>query len=339
MNELQIELYGRVQGVAFRETVRKYARKEGVKGYVMNKDDGDVFVCAQGRKDKLAKLLVWLQESPGLSKVTGLTYHWKSSSQAYESFSVVKKNSFLIDQAKSFLNLGKKILGTRRIIPKHVAIIPDGNRRWAKSKGMQASFGHYYAGSYSHVRSLLQEAQRLGAHYLSLWGFSTENWTRESMEQKAIFELILRSIPHLREDAHSYKISFKHVGRKDRMPRRLLDELKRLEEDTARYRDFCVVLCLDYGGRDEIIRAIAKAMKSGKKISEKTFENYLDTKGIPDPDLVIRTSGEQRTSGFMPYQAAYSELYFSDKYFPDFGPEDLRKAIDEYGRRQRRFGS
>jgi len=129
------------------------------------------------------------------------------------------------------------------------------------------------------------------------------------------------------------------LGRKDRLPRKLVKALRKLEEETHDYSDFNVQLCLDYGGRDEIIRAVNKMLKSGvKKVDEKMFSDNLDSAGIPDPDLIIRTSGEKRLSGLLPFQSVYAELYFSDSYFPDFDALELRKAVKSFGNRVRRFG-
>jgi len=185
--------------------------------------------------------------------------------------------------------------------------------------------------------ALFNEAKRLGVKYMSFWGFSTENWNRNKEEIKAIFNLVLSMSEKFRKDAHKNKIRFRHIGRKDRLPKKLVSELERLERETALYKDFNVNLCLDYGGRDEILRAVNKLLGK-KKVSEKDFVMALDTAGIPEPDLIIRTSGENRTSGMMPFQAAYAELCFSNVYFPDFDAAELRKAVEEFSRRVRRFG-
>ncbi|MSS75303.1 di-trans,poly-cis-decaprenylcistransferase [Candidatus Pacearchaeota archaeon] len=338
MNELQIELMGRVQGVSFRMLVARHCRGAGIRGYVVNRDDGSVFVCAQGTRVALQHLLTWLGARPGLSKVEGMQYHWKSSGKTYTSFDVIRARSFLRDQLASFRSLGKRLFGRSLSVPQHVAIIPDGNRRWAKRQGKQVHFGHYHAGSYAHMQSLLRGAQQAGVRCLSLWGFSTENWNRPVIERKAIFSLIEKSLPALEQDAHQYKIRFVHVGRKDRLPRSLVSGLKHIEGVTSSYTDFTIVLCLDYGGVDEVVRAARSLQKHKKTITESSLFGALDTAGLPPVDLVIRTSGEQRTSGFMPLQAAYAELYFSERYFPDFSAKDLSNALVEYGKRQRRFG-
>ena len=221
----------------------------------------------------------------------------------------------------------------------HVAIIPDGNRRWAKSKGFEESFGHYKAGAYENLEELFREGKKLGIKYMSIWGFSTENWKRSDKEKEGIFELILSGVEKFMKDAGENQIRFRHIGRKDRLPAGLVSALKKLEKETEKYDKFNVQLCLDYGGRDEIIRAVNKALKAGaKSVDEKSFLGFLDTEGISDPDLIIRTAGERRLSGFMPFQAVYSEFYFSDLYFPDFGARELRRAVRDYGKRQRRFG-
>ncbi|MCX8159223.1 MAG: polyprenyl diphosphate synthase [Candidatus Pacearchaeota archaeon] len=224
-------------------------------------------------------------------------------------------------------------------VPLHVAIIPDGNRRWAKEKGMISTDGHRKASSYEHIKELFDEAKILGVKYLSFWGFSTENWTRDKKEIDEIFKLVKDAIIRWEKEAHKNKIRFIHIGRKDRLPRELVSDFEKLEEMTKNYNDFNVLICLDYGGRDEIIRAVNRILADKKtKISEEEFMNYLDTKGIPEPDLIIRTGKERRLSGFMPFQSVYSELYFSDVYFPDFDACELREAISEYLKRERRFG-
>jgi len=224
-------------------------------------------------------------------------------------------------------------------IPRHIAIIPDGNRRWARKKGLVASAGHYRAGSYENIKSLFVEGQRLGVKYMSLWGFSTENWVRGDSEIDKIFRLIHDNVTKFREDAHKDKMRFRHIGRKDRLPQKLAKAITRLEEETKKYDTFHVQLCLDYGGRDELIRAFNTMLKEGKEtIDEESFYSYLDTQDIPQPDLIIRTGGEQRVSGFMLYQSAYSELYFTDTLFPDFGPNQLKSALEDYSKRRRRYG-
>jgi len=224
-------------------------------------------------------------------------------------------------------------------IPKHVGIIPDGNRRWAKSKGFASTLGHYKAGSYKHIGEIFKEGQKLGVKYMSIWGFSTENWNRSKVEIKAIWDVVSKGVEKFTIDAHKNKIRFRHIGRKDRMPKFLSEKLEKLEKETKNYSKFNVQLCLDYGGLDETIRAINKIIKSKKKkIYEKDFRNSLDSSKIPYLDLIIRTSGENRTSGFMPYQSAYAELYFSKLNFPDFMAKDLRKAIIDFSNRKRRYG-
>ncbi len=338
-DELEIRVYGRVQGVNLRRAVAKWGQHAGINGCVLNRADGSLEIVAQGSKEQLQELLHWIQGSPGISCVRSLQYQWRKPSQTFEGFTIVRDSSFLIDQAKSFLNLSKSLLQRKYPIPIHIAIIPDGNRRWARQKGLAPQFGHYTSASFQHLISLFNEAQQSGVHYLTLWGFSTENWKRNSTEIKAIFDLILRNVEHFREEAHARKIRFRHLGRKDRLPAKLLRALTELEEDTHHYDNFNVQLCLDYGGRDEIIRAVNKLLVTKvKHVDETAFAAQLDSVDIPAVDLIIRTSGEQRLSGFMPFQSAYAELYFADVHFPDFDARELRKALNDYGKRQRRFG-
>lgn len=223
--------------------------------------------------------------------------------------------------------------------PVHVAIIPDGNRRWAKAKGLIATEGHKRAGSYEHIKDLFETARSLGIKYLSFWGFSTENWKRDKKEIEELFSLISKAVAEWRKEALKNRIKFRHIGRKDRLPKKLVDEIELLEKETKDFSDFNVNLCLDYGGRDEIIRAMNRIINFGvKEVNEEKFSEFLDTNSVPEPDLIIRTSGEMRTSGFMPFQSVYSELYFSEVHFPDFDACELRKAVEEFGKRKRNFG-
>ena len=187
--------------------------------------------------------------------------------------------------------------------------------------------------------SLSNEAKKLGIEYISFWGFSTENWKRDKKEVDIIFKILDNALDEFEEEFLEKKIRFRHFGRKDRISKKLLVKIKKLEEKTKNFKEFNVQLCLDYGGRDELLRTMNKLLKGKKKkIDEQTFSNSLDSQGVPDPDLIIRTSGEQRLSGLMPFQAIYAELYFTKKNFPDFDKKELRKAVKEFGRRKRRFG-
>jgi undecaprenyl diphosphate synthase len=188
------------------------------------------------------------------------------------------------------------------------------------------------------MKELLEEGKRLGLKYMSFWGFSTENWKRSKKEIDTLFDIILENLDFFRSEFEEGKIRFRVIGRRDRMPKRIVDELERLEKETESYDKMNVQLCLDYGGRDEIVRAVNKAVKDGKEVDEESFKEFLDSKDIPDADLIIRTSGEKRLSGLMAYQGTYAELYFVDIHFPDFGSEELKKAVEEFSKRKRTFG-
>lgn len=223
-------------------------------------------------------------------------------------------------------------------IPIHISIIPDGNRRWAKSQGLSAVKG-YSKVDYNHLESLILEAKNLGAQYMSLWLFSTENWKRPKVEIDFLFNHFLKNTDALLNGAIKNNVRVMHLGRKDRLPKGVIEGLNLLETRTKDNKEFTVLICMDYGGRDEILRAVNNVLKSGQnKISEEEFKSYLDSKDIADPDLVIRTSGEKRLSGFMPFQTVYSEFYFADIHFPDFGPKELRVAVEDYSKRKRRLG-
>lgn len=340
--ELEIRAYGRVQGVRFREMAAKQAERLKLAGHVFNRGDGSVELVIQGEQKELEEFLRWIEGSPGLSRVTALQYAWRVPSQHFSAFQIVKDAGFVADQAQSMLNLGKTLLKQQRRgehVPLHVVIIPDGNRRWARSRGLHPEVGHYTSASFQHLRELFDAAQRAGVKYLTLWGFSTENWKRDAKEREALFALILRGIEQFREEAEQSRIYFRHIGRKDRLPKALVKALEALEKETQQYRNFHVQFCLDYGGSDELVRAVNALLREGKKeIDEDALLQRLDSMGLPQIDLIIRTSGEQRLSGFMPLLSAYAELYFSPIHFPDFTAAEFQKALAEYSERQRRFG-
>lgn len=223
-------------------------------------------------------------------------------------------------------------------IPLHIGIIPDGNRRWAVSKGLENVKG-YSKVDYAHIENLLLEAKKLGSKYMSLWFFSTENWKRPKYEINFLFDHFSKNLDLMLQGSLKNKTRIVHLGRKDRLPKKVVDGLKLLESETSKFEDFTLLLCMDYGGRDEIIRAVNKMLESGQSnINEDDFKKYLDSSDIPDPDLVIRTSGEKRLSGFMPFQTTYSEFYFTDLHFPDFGVKEFRQAIEDYSKRKRNMG-
>ncbi len=225
-------------------------------------------------------------------------------------------------------------------VPRHVAIIPDGNRRWAKNRGLPIIEGHR-RGSEMLIK-LLDKAKELDIKIFTFWAFSTENWGRIHAEVDNLMKLYEWGMNHYLNRALKNKIRFIHIGRKDRLPEKLKKIINDAEEKTKKFRDYYFVLALDYGGHDEILRAIKRMENREGRIEnrEDNFDQFLDTKDLPypNPDLVIRTSGERRTSGFMIWQAVYAEWIFIDKYFPDFTPRDFEECIHQYVKRQRRFG-
>lgn len=342
MLELKIEITGRVQGVGFRQFVKRQADALKLKGYVRNRSDGSVIVVAQDSRKVLEQFLTNVQRGPAFSKVESVSYRWNAKpTVTYREFViVVGSGSFIRDQGASFLNLSKKLLNIGTTVPKHVAIIVDGNRRWARERGLNPTEGHRKSASFENGFAIMQEAKKAGVKYMTLWAFSTENWKRDPREISELFSIAHGLIKQYIKKLPQYKIRFRHIGRKDRLPANLLTEIAKLEHITKDFRDFNLQICLDYGGRDEMSRAINKMLAAGvKEVKEEDIKHYLDSSDIPDPDLIIRTSGEQRISGFMPFQATYAELYFTPVYFPDFGVEEFQQALSEFSRRKRRFGA
>lgn len=339
MKELKIDVFGRVQGVGFRQFVKKIADSLQIVGRVQNLPDGRVSILAQGTRTVLVSFLERVQKGSFLSKVAGMTYLWREPSQRCPDFVIAVDKPFISDQRASFTNLGRNLLQLQKAVPRHVAIIPDGNRRWAKERGLDPWEGHKIAGSKEHMIELLKTIKDLQIPYLSLWVFSTENWDRDKREVDELFSIFIKMIGSFKEELVKERVRFRHLGRKDRLPLELRKALDSLEEATVSFAEYHLQLCLDYGGRDEMTRAINKMLRSGvKEVSEEDISRYLDTYGIPDPDLIIRTSGEHRMSGFMPYQGTYAEYYFTSVHFPDFGTDELRKSVEEFAQRKRNFG-
>ena len=221
-------------------------------------------------------------------------------------------------------------------IPNHVAIIPDGNRRWAKERGLPTLQGHKKG--FDVAVELCRKLRSLGVSTVTLWAFSTENWNRTPREVGYLMRLYGFLADKYLEEALRDGIKITHLGRKDRLPKNLLNKILNLEEKTKHFTKYYINIALDYGGRDEIVRAIKRA--EGKEVTIENFGDFLDTAGQPfaDPDLTIRTSGEFRTSGFMPWQGTYTEYIFEKKYFPELTDEDMEKAVEEFSNRKRRFG-
>lgn len=226
-----------------------------------------------------------------------------------------------------------------RNLPKHVVIIPDGNRRWAKKHGFTTLQGHKKGLDVAYT--MAKASRSLGVKVLTIWGFSTENWSRSKVEVSYLMKMYSLFLgKHIREMVAD-GVRFKWLGRRDRVPDALRKVLVKIENATKNNKKYVLNVCLDYGGHDEIVAAVRKIVRKGVKPSQVTEEligNNLATRGLPNPDLLIRTSGEMRTSGIMPWQTTYTELFFSKLLFPDFSLAELKRAIADYSARQRRFG-
>lgn len=228
-------------------------------------------------------------------------------------------------------------------IPAHIAIILDGNGRWAKAKGMPRNYGH--AQGSKNVERICEEAYRMGVKYLTVYAFSTENWNRPKDEVDALMKLLRNYMKTCLKTAAKNDMKVRVIGDKTGLDEDIRNRIAELEEATKDNGGLNFQIALNYGSRDEIVRAVRRVsedVKEGKvkpeDIDEKMFETYLDTHGIPNPDLMIRTSGELRLSNYLLWQLAYTEFYFTDIPWPDFTKEELSKAIEQYNRRDRRYG-
>ncbi|MBP3701154.1 MAG: isoprenyl transferase [Lachnospiraceae bacterium] len=229
-------------------------------------------------------------------------------------------------------------------IPAHVAVIMDGNGRWAKKRGLPRKMGHVEGCKV--VEQTVEDAARLGIQYLTVYAFSTENWKRSEDEVDALMQLFRYYAKRLLKIANENNVRVKFIGERSRFAPDIIEGIHSLEETTSKNTGLTFCIAVNYGSRDEIRRGMTRMMedcREGKilpsEVTEETISSYMDTAGMPDPDLLIRTSGEERLSNFLLWQLAYSEFYFSDVLWPDFNKEELVKAIEAYNKRDRRFGN
>ena len=228
-------------------------------------------------------------------------------------------------------------------VPQHVAIILDGNGRWAKSKGMPRNYGH--AQGSKNVERICEDAYKMGIKYLTVYAFSTENWSRPKGEVDALMTLLRNYMKTCLNTAKKNRMKVRVIGDKTGLDPDIQTRIRELEEASKDNDGLNFTIAINYGSRDEIVRAvrhISEDVAAGKldptSVTEETISNYLDTAGIPDPDLLIRTSGELRLSNFLKWQLAYTEFYFTNTPWPDFTKEELAEAIEKYNSRDRRYG-
>ena len=224
-------------------------------------------------------------------------------------------------------------------LPRHVAIIMDGNGRWAKERGFSRNEGHKKGSEV--VKKITNYAEKLGIEYLTVYAFSTENWKRPQDEVDGLMNLLRRYLKNHIKDTKKNNAKFRVIGDRIGLPQDIQNQIEELEGLTKDKSGICINIAINYGGRDEIIRScrhMIEARVEPNALNEELFESFLDTKGIPDPDLMIRTSGEMRTSNYLPWQLAYSEFYFTPCLWPDFTTKEFDKALEEYSNRKRRFG-
>lgn len=221
---------------------------------------------------------------------------------------------------------------------KHLAVIMDGNRRWATQRGLPKLVGHSEGAKA--FKKLVEAANERGIEYLTTWGLSTENLQRSEEELKHLFDLMSKITDYL-GDFKKNNVRFNTIGDMSRIPQNVQNKFSELKEETKNHTGLTLNLAIAYGGRDEIVRATKKIIEAGltsKEVTETTFENYLDTAGMPEVDMVIRTGGHQRLSGYLAWQTTYAELYYTDLMFPDFSPEELDKAIQWFTEQERKRG-
>ena len=225
-------------------------------------------------------------------------------------------------------------------IPRHVTIIMDGNGRWAKKQGLKRIFGH--KAGVEAVRQATEYAAEKGIGYLSLFAFSEENWNRPQDEVMGLMELMVEAIVGETKTLMKNNVRFRVIGDTSKLPDRVKEKISATEAQTAPNKGLCMIVFLSYSGKWDIIQAMEKYMKDdtlkNAPVNQVKFESFLSTAGIPDPDLLIRTSGEQRISNYLLWQAAYTEFYFTDVLWPDFSKTHFQKALDVFASRERRYG-
>ena len=221
-------------------------------------------------------------------------------------------------------------------MPRHIAIIMDGNGRWAKKRMMPRSMGHKYG--MERMIGLMEHAFDLGVNYITVYALSTENLKRPKEELDGLFNLFRNNFKEMMGRVCARGVRLRALGDVSLLPEDIVKILRESEEETAKYEGRGINIAVCYGARDEIVHAVNAAVAQGEKVTEESFARFLYTKDLPDPDLIIRTGKEVRLSNFLLYQAAYAELYFSDKMFPEFSDKDLDKAILAFSKRTRRFG-
>ena len=223
-------------------------------------------------------------------------------------------------------------------IPEHISIIMDGNRRWAKTKSLPIKIGHKNGAEA--LRKIVEYSKKIGVKYLTVYAFSTENWKRSKEEVDDLMNLLREYLGKIEQDIEGKNIKAKIIGDITKLDLDIQEKIKQLEEKTKDCTALTFQIALNYGGRDEIVNAVNNIIKDDvKEISEETFEKYLYTAAVPDPDLIIRTAGEKRISGFLLWQCAYAEFVWTDVLWPDFGERDLEVAIKEFNTRIRKFGA
>lgn len=241
-------------------------------------------------------------------------------------------------RAEEYMSEEKELL-----MPQHVAIILDGNGRWAKGKGMPRNYGHVQGAKT--VEVICEEAYKMGIQYLTVYAFSTENWNRPKDEVDALMKLLRNYMKTCLTTAKKNRMCVRVLGDKTGLDEDIRNRIEQLEASTKDNDGLHFQIALNYGGRDEIVRAVRKVMEKTKKgeiseedLTENYFSNMLDTQGLPEPDLLIRTCNEQRISNFLLWQLAYTEFYFTEVAWPDFSKEELVKAVEAYNHRNRRYG-
>lgn len=225
------------------------------------------------------------------------------------------------------------------ILPTHVAVVPDGNGRWAQKRGLPRIMGHR-AGILNMLK-MIDYINEYPIPYITLYGFSTENWTRPKGEVSGLFEIVANFVKEHLEEIHKKNIKIRHIGKLDNLPEVLQSAIQQSITLTEHNTGMKLSVCWNYGGRDEIVTATKRLISAGIKpenVDEKTFAEYLDTAGIPDVDLLIRTGDETRLSNFLIWQTAYTEFYFTKVLWPDFKKKDIDLALADYSKRNRRFG-
>jgi len=332
---MEIKICSSVKNTSFKKEIVHKATELGITGFISTEEEHTSFIHAEGFAQALQNLLSWVSKGAHTSNDRQLTVTWENPTKVYEKFAIAKYMipSVNIPGSPQSTELEKETNIPKAFSPpKHVALIPRGSYIWAKLRHLDQSKG--YQVTAQALSGLIPTLQELKIKYFSVIIFSSLSWKLPTKEVRNLLDLIYRWIDSFQPILNKNKIKFTTIGRKDRLPAKLVELIKKIENNTKNNKKMNIVFAIDYSGRDEILRCINTLIdKKLPRVDEKSFSTALDTSGIPDPEIIITTAGKLSLDDFLPWQSIKSMIYSSSKYFPDFTPEDLKEILVKYFKR------